>query len=76
MESKGGQKILETKKIEYKLENTTEYALNDFFFDPHVVVNNFLQGHPRFAAKYSYQGLWKPDQDNESLVVIFHKKAY
>ena len=67
---------IDHQKIEFILNNSSEYSMDHFLFDPHNVVNTFLHNHPKFASQYNYKGLWKPNVDDNTLTVIFHQNAY
>ena len=53
-------------KLELKVINTTQYAITDMMFDPHVLVNEFMEAHPKLKKEFRFNGLWKPDENDQA----------
>ncbi len=62
-------------KVQLKLENTSEWTVDNIMFDPHSVVDSWLQSYPLFNTHYRFNGLWKKDPaDTNMLIILFHRK--
>ena len=39
-------------------------------FDPSVIVDHYMESHPKLKNMYRFNGLWKPSDNPEKIVVI------
>ena len=60
-------------RVHLTVPNTSGISSSELFFDPHMVVDMFLNNHPLLKAQFKFNGLWKPAAEEGFIQVIFHR---
>ena len=59
--------------IQIALDNTSgQFSIDHPMFDPHDLVQGYLDCHGKLKSQYRFNGLWKPSKQSEEIIIILH----